>query len=172
MATHILRHGLGACGLALLVASVSTVSSAALVQARAAFLAAICGTGEKVGFATTPSAARRNASMRTVAVQSQDSGGACAPMSVTAVTIGQTERTASASGGQLLTSPYASNSTVSAGAVDAGQTTMSASPISIAADGSSTSTVTVQARDANANNETSGGATVTLSTIGRAPGRE
>jgi hypothetical protein len=46
----------------------------------------------------------------------------------------------------------------------AADSTISASPSSIAADGSSTSTITVQAADADGNDLTLGGATVTLST--------
>ena len=42
--------------------------------------------------------------------------------------------------------------------------TVSASPSSIAANGVSSSTITVQAKDANGSDETSGGATVTMST--------
>ena len=50
------------------------------------------------------------------------------------------------------------------GALAAGHTTISASPSAIDADGSSTSTITVRARDANDNGLTGGGATVVLST--------
>ena len=49
------------------------------------------------------------------------------------------------------------------GALAAGHTTISASPSTIDADGSSTSSVTVHARDANDNALTGGGATVVLS---------
>ena len=49
------------------------------------------------------------------------------------------------------------------GALAAGHTTISASPSAIDADGSSTSTITVRARDANDNGLTGGGATVVLS---------
>jgi lysophospholipase L1-like esterase len=49
------------------------------------------------------------------------------------------------------------------GPVSAANTTISATPSSIAADGVSTSTLTVRAKDANNNNLTSSGGTVTLS---------
>ena len=49
------------------------------------------------------------------------------------------------------------------GALAAGHTTISASPSAIDADGSSTSAITVRARDANDNGLTGGGATVVLS---------
>jgi adhesin/invasin len=50
------------------------------------------------------------------------------------------------------------------GVVSAATSTISANPTSIPADGTTTSTITVQAEDANGNDETSGGATVLLST--------
>ena len=53
--------------------------------------------------------------------------------------------------------------TFAPGAASGATSTISASPGSIAADGSSTSTITVQAEDANGNDETSGGDTVLLS---------
>jgi len=53
--------------------------------------------------------------------------------------------------------------TFAPGAASGATSTISASPVSIAADGSSTSTITVQAEDANGNDETSGGDTVLLS---------
>ncbi|MEQ8525855.1 DUF2341 domain-containing protein [Gracilimonas sp.] len=53
---------------------------------------------------------------------------------------------------------------VSAGAADESETTISASPTVILNDGASTSTITVQAKDAFGNNVTSGGATVVLNT--------
>ena len=49
------------------------------------------------------------------------------------------------------------------GALAAGHTTISASPSAIDADGASTTTITVRARDANDNGLTGGGATVVLS---------
>jgi hypothetical protein len=52
----------------------------------------------------------------------------------------------------------------SPGPVSAAKTTISANPASITANGSSTSTLTVQARDANSNNLASSAGTVTLST--------
>jgi lysophospholipase L1-like esterase len=54
--------------------------------------------------------------------------------------------------------------------VSAANTTISASPASITADGSSTSTLTVQAKDASNNNFTSSGGTVTLSASAGAVG--
>src|ERR1035437_8698559 len=48
-------------------------------------------------------------------------------------------------------------------AANAAHSTISASPTSITADGSSTSTITVQARDVNNTNLTTGGATVVIS---------
>ena len=53
---------------------------------------------------------------------------------------------------------------ISAGGVSEDETTISANPTSIAADGASTSTITVQAKDANGNNLTAGGDTVVLFT--------
>jgi adhesin/invasin len=54
--------------------------------------------------------------------------------------------------------------TFTPGPASPGTSTISASPSSITADGSSTSTITVQAKDANGNNETTGVNTVTLAT--------
>ena len=54
--------------------------------------------------------------------------------------------------------------TFTPGSADAGHTVLSASPASIVANGASTSTITVHAKDVNDNNLTSGGATVTLAT--------
>ncbi len=51
-----------------------------------------------------------------------------------------------------------------AGAVDLAEATITADPTSIVADGSSTSTITVQLKDANGNNLTASGGTVTLAT--------
>jgi hypothetical protein len=50
------------------------------------------------------------------------------------------------------------------GGADVATSTITASPTSIAADGTTTSTVTVQLKDANGNNLTTSGGTVTLST--------
>ncbi len=54
--------------------------------------------------------------------------------------------------------------TVAIGPAAAGTSLISASPVAITADGSSTSAITVQLKDANGNNLTSGGDTVALST--------
>ncbi len=51
-----------------------------------------------------------------------------------------------------------------AGPADAAHTTITALPMSVPADGASTSTITVQAKDAHDNNLTSSGGVVTLST--------
>jgi adhesin/invasin len=53
--------------------------------------------------------------------------------------------------------------TFTAGAVDGARSTLTASPTSILADGVTTSTITVQLKDANGNNLTSSGGTVVLS---------
>ena len=50
------------------------------------------------------------------------------------------------------------------GLADATQSTITAAPTSIVADGATTSTITVQLKDANGNNLTSGGDTVTVAT--------
>jgi adhesin/invasin len=50
------------------------------------------------------------------------------------------------------------------GSADAAHTTITASPTTIVANGATTSTITVHAKDANDNNLTTGGATVTLAT--------
>jgi hypothetical protein len=61
--------------------------------------------------------------------------------------------------------------TVTPGAVDAAESTVSASPGSVPADGSTAATVTVTAVDADGNQETSGGATVTIaSSVGTVSG--
>ncbi len=75
-------------------------------------------------------------------------------------TAGANSLTASASG-------YASatiNATGTVGAASATTSTVSASPTSLTANGSATSTLTVRLKDANGNNLTTGGATVTFAT--------
>jgi len=59
--------------------------------------------------------------------------------------------------------PFTVNGTFGNG-LNAGNTTISANPTSIPANGTSTSTLSVQAKDGNGNNLTSSGGTVTLST--------
>jgi adhesin/invasin len=56
--------------------------------------------------------------------------------------------------------------TFTAGAASEATTTISASPTTIPADGNSTSTITVQLKDANGNNLSTGGATVALNSTG------
>lgn len=69
-----------------------------------------------------------------------------------------------------LNSATSSAFNITAGAVSEVETTISANPTSIGADGTSTSTITVQAKDANGNDLTAGGDTVTLSTTSGALG--
>ncbi|OUS31017.1 hypothetical protein A9Q99_04925, partial [Gammaproteobacteria bacterium 45_16_T64] len=57
---------------------------------------------------------------------------------------------------------------IAGNAASAAQSTLSASPTSVTADGTSTSTITVQAKDAFGNNLTSGGLTIALSNDGSA----
>ncbi|MBL4763533.1 MAG: hypothetical protein JKY93_12655, partial [Gammaproteobacteria bacterium] len=63
-------------------------------------------------------------------------------------------------GGNLITDTTLITFTV--GALNAANSLISASPISVSTDGGATSTITVQARDAQGNNVTLGGATVAL----------
>jgi hypothetical protein len=72
--------------------------------------------------------------------------------------------TATASGGTALTAVTSGNITFSAGAVMAAQSTVAASPTSVTADGSTTSTVTVTLKDTNSNPVS--GKTVTLAKSG------
>src|SRR5205823_2743800 len=65
-------------------------------------------------------------------------------------------------GGGLATAT--STFTVTAGPISTATSTIGASPSSITANGSSTTTLTVQAKDANGNNLTAGGSTIKLST--------
>ncbi len=77
------------------------------------------------------------------------------------VTLAGAERIITATSGVIT---GASNSfAVNPGAASGATSTISASPTSITADGASTSTITVQLKDANGNDLTSGGAIVTLS---------
>ncbi len=71
------------------------------------------------------------------------------------------------SAGDVFVADYGNNRVVELpviGPVSAAQSTISANPSSIAADGSTASTITVQAKDANGNDEMSGGANVVVST--------
>jgi adhesin/invasin len=75
--------------------------------------------------------------------------------------VGDKVVTATAGGTTITQEPTV---TVEPGAASTATSTITAIPISIAADGVSTSTITVQLVDANGNNLTQGGDTVTLST--------
>ncbi|MEI6675227.1 MAG: invasin domain 3-containing protein [Verrucomicrobiota bacterium] len=67
------------------------------------------------------------------------------------------------SGGNALTAVTSGNIVFSSGAVNATHSTISPGTAAITADGSSTQVITVQARDANNNNLTTGGSTVVIS---------
>ncbi len=67
---------------------------------------------------------------------------------------------ADSEGGDTTASPY----TIDPGIADAATTTITTSPSSVVADGATTSTITVQAKDANGNNLLVGGSEVFIST--------
>ncbi|WP_409028841.1 DUF2341 domain-containing protein [Gracilimonas sediminicola] len=90
------------------------------------------------------------------------SSGVLSSLTVSITSVGNCTITATNSAGS---ETGVSNSfAVSAGAPNETETTISASPTVILNDGASTSTITVQAKDAYGNNVTTGGATVVLST--------
>ncbi len=128
-------------------------------------------------------------STSTITVQLKDangnnltSGGDAVALSTTAGTLGSVNNNNNGTYSATLTSSTTAgtatitgtvnatsmtdNATVSfsAGAADGSSSLITASPTEITADGSSTSTITVQLKDANGNNLTSGGDTVALST--------
>jgi hypothetical protein len=70
--------------------------------------------------------------------------------------------TLTATSGSLTNSPLTFTATGTAGAASALTSTVSVSPTSITADGTTTATIAVQLKDANSNNLTTGGATVTF----------
>lgn len=89
------------------------------------------------------------------------SSGVLASRSVSITSVGNCTITATNSAG---TENGVSNSfSVTAGTADATTTTITSSPSVILNNGTSTSTITVQAKDAFGNNKTTGGATVVLS---------
>ena len=92
-----------------------------------------------------------------------DNGDGTYTATLTSSTTAETADVSGTIDGNAITTPDASV-TFAPGAVSAATSTISANPTSIPADGTTTSTITVQAEDANGNDETSGGATVLLST--------
>jgi adhesin/invasin len=90
------------------------------------------------------------------------SGGVATFSGLKAPTLAQTGLKLTFTDGSLASAVDNTSITVIPGPLSAAQTTISASPNSITADGSSTSTITVQAKDANGNNLTSSAGTVVL----------
>jgi adhesin/invasin len=93
-----------------------------------------------------------------------DNGDGTYTATLTSSTTAETADVSGAIDGNRITSGNASVTFTPPGAVSAAQSTISPGPQSITADGTSTSNITVQAVDANGNDETSGAATVALST--------
>lgn len=87
--------------------------------------------------------------------------GVLSSRSVSITSVGNCSITATNSAGAE--NGISNSFTVAAGAADASTTIISSSPSVILNDGVSTSTITVQAKDAYGNNKTTGGATVVLS---------
>tara|TARA_R100000908_G_scaffold23815_4_gene9835 strand:- start:60017 stop:67576 length:7560 start_codon:yes stop_codon:yes gene_type:complete len=90
------------------------------------------------------------------------SSGVLSSLTVSITSVGNCTITATNSAGSE--NGVSNSFSVSSGTVDAGSSTITASPTVILNDGASTSTITVQAKDAFGNNKTAGGATVVLST--------
>src|SRR5205814_926230 len=85
-----------------------------------------------------------------------------ASLTVTGNVAGSVTIQAAKQGGGLSTAT--STFSVTPGPISTATTTIAASPSSITANGSRTTTITIQAKDANSNNLTSGGSTIKLTT--------